>query len=70
MGAAASKEGRELLDAARRGDAAAVCDALAGAGPEARPKLLRSRTLLAGRGILHIAAAEGRAEGAAAAAVG
>jgi hypothetical protein len=59
MGASVSKDGRVLLDAARRGDAGAVCSAL----QEAGPKLVTASTLLQRRSVLHIAAREGQAEG-------
>jgi len=60
MGAGVSKDGRILLEAARKGDAAAVCTAIKQAGPE----LVKARTLLQARGVLHIAAREGQAQGA------
>lgn len=59
MGAGVSKDGRDLLDAARRGDACAVESAL----KEAGPRIAGASTLLQRRGVLHIAARQGQPEG-------
>ncbi|KAI8467963.1 MAG: hypothetical protein J3K34DRAFT_460139 [Monoraphidium minutum] len=58
MGAGVSKDGRDILEAARRGDAGAVGIRI----KEAGPRLAGASTLLQRRGVLHIAARQGQAE--------
>jgi hypothetical protein len=61
MGAGPSRDRAVLLEAARRGDSAAVAAALKQAGPA---PLVRAATLLRRQSVLHVAARHGQAEGA------